>query len=156
MSDDYRELRDSMFILATMDQFELKNALMDNNGTASKEFSSLLRMALFSKDLVIPPEAELAESSQETSPAGIVDIPKPRSAKRLQKMRRKLAMAIRARRHKAVVPLFISTLWFLFAVGLGILGGMFRCVPNCLRIRPLNDCQISVYLLMADTIFPLA
>lgn len=97
----YKELRDSLYILSAMNQFSLRPDLMLEKGIhvdeSRKELMGLLRMALFSKDIVIP-----------------------HHGRALQDMRTRIAGDLRSRRRRAVVPIFISTAWFLFAIALGI------------------------------------
>lgn len=89
---DFASIRDSFYILTTMNQFT-----MNPQASMRKESEGLLRIALFSKDLRL-----------HGTPSS------------LKETRQKLAQELREGRKRGVVPVFISTMWFLFALGLSI------------------------------------
>ncbi|KAF1839412.1 hypothetical protein BDW02DRAFT_151108 [Decorospora gaudefroyi] len=92
---DFGSMRDSMYLLLVMNQYTLKSTAMAKE--LQKEAEGLLRIALFSKDLVL------------------TDTAKP-----LYEMRTILARELREMRRRGVVPVFVSTMWFLFAFALSI------------------------------------
>ena len=94
---DFASIRDSFYILMTMNQFT-----MNPQASVRKESEGLLRIALFSKDLRLH---GTTSSLKET--------------------RQKLAQELREGRKRGVVPVFISTMWFLFALGLSIQSGTY-------------------------------
>ena len=94
---DFASIRDSFYILTTMNQFT-----MNPQASMRKESEGLLRIALFSKDLRL-----------HGTPLS------------LKETRQKLAQELREGRKRGVVPVFISTMWFLFALGLSIQSGMY-------------------------------
>jgi len=94
---DFASIRDSFYILTTMNQFT-----MNPQASMRKESEGLLRIALFSKDLRLH---DTPSSLKET--------------------RQKLAQELREGRKRGVVPVFISTMWFLFALGLSIQSGTY-------------------------------
>lgn len=89
---DFASMRDSFYILMDLNQYKMKPII-----SLTKEGEGLLRIMLFSKDL------ELIGSR-----------------KTLTQLRRKLAQELRSTRRRGVVPVFISTLWFLFSLGISI------------------------------------
>jgi hypothetical protein len=91
---NFADLRDSFYLLMNFNQYKLKPLI-----SMTKEAEGLLRIALFSKDLKL---------------LGM--------DKTLNQMRRKLAATLRSNRRKGTVPVFISTLWFLFSVGISVEG----------------------------------
>lgn len=97
--DEYSEfasMRDSFYILMNLNQYKMKPVI-----SMTREAEGLLRIALFSKDLTL------------------VGTCKTLSQKRL-----KLAHDLRSNRRKGVVPIFLSTLWFILALGVSIEAGM--------------------------------
>ena len=108
---DFGSIRDSMYLLLVMNQYTLKSTAMSKN--LQKEAECLLRIALFSKDLILTD-----------------------TDKTLRQMRRILAQEVRETRRRGTVPgnrsdllrlhpltivlVFVSILWFLFAFALSI------------------------------------
>jgi hypothetical protein len=90
---DFGSMRDSMYLLLVMNQYTLKPAAV----LREKEAEGLLRIVLFSKDLVLTD-----------------------TDKSLRQMRRILAREVREMRRRGAVPAFVSTMWFLFAFALSI------------------------------------
>lgn len=89
---DFGSIRDSSYILMTMNQYTMKKQAVQK-----KEAEGLLRIALFSKDL------QLRGSSRK-----------------LNQFRQDLAQEMREARKRGAVPVFISTMWFLFSLGISI------------------------------------
>ncbi|KAF1985317.1 hypothetical protein K402DRAFT_304625, partial [Aulographum hederae CBS 113979] len=89
---DFGCMRDSFYILMNINQYRMKPLV-----SLTKEAEGLLRIMLFSKDLRL---------------VG--------THKSLRHMRRKLARELRSNRRRGVVPVFISTLWFLFSLAISI------------------------------------
>ena len=92
---EFSSIRDSFFILMNLNQYKMKPVI-----SMTKEAEGLLRIALFSEDLTL---------------LG--------SKKTLSALRAKLARDLRSNRRRGVVPIFISTLWFLLALGISIEAG---------------------------------
>jgi hypothetical protein len=92
---DFADLRDSFYLLMNFNQYKMKPLI-----SMTKECEGLLRICLFSKNLKI-------KGTNKT----------------LTEMRRKLAKSLRSNRRRGVVPVFISTLWFIFSVGISIESG---------------------------------
>lgn len=90
---DFGSMRDSMYLLLAMNQYTMKPTAM----LREKEAEGLLRIVLFSKDL------KLTDTD-----------------KTLRQMRRILARELREMRRRGAVPVFVSTMWFLFAFALSI------------------------------------
>ncbi|KAF2634402.1 hypothetical protein P280DRAFT_413855 [Massarina eburnea CBS 473.64] len=90
---DFGSMRDSMYLLLAMNQYSMKA----ETAVYKKETEGLLRIVLFSKDL------ELTDTD-----------------KSLRQMRRILARELREMRRRGAVPVFVSTMWFLFAFALSI------------------------------------
>lgn len=90
---DFSSMRDSMYLLLAMNQYTMKPTAM----LREKEAEGLLRIVLFSKDL------ELIHTSNT-----------------LRQMRRIVARELREMRRRGAVPVFVSTMWFLFAFALSI------------------------------------
>ena len=95
-NSNFADIRDSFYLLMNFNQYELKPLI-----SMTKEAEGLLRICLFSKDLKL---------------VG--------TDKTINQVRRKLARTLRSNRRRGVVPVFISTLWFLLAVGISIDSGM--------------------------------
>lgn len=88
---NFSSMRDSMYILTNMNQYTMKSV------SSTKEAEGLLRIVLFSKDLqLVGTEMSLA------------------------RVRHELARSLRNGRRKGVVPVFISTAWFLFSLAISI------------------------------------
>ncbi|KAF2141988.1 uncharacterized protein K452DRAFT_24394 [Aplosporella prunicola CBS 121167] len=92
---DFSSIRDSFYILMAMNQFTMRRSQALN-----KEAEGLLRIVLFSKDL------QLKDKGQ--------------SGKFLNERRQELAQKFRAGRKRGVVPVYVSTMWFLFSLALSI------------------------------------
>src|ERR1700759_5080740 len=92
---NFADVRDSFYLLMNFNQYELKPLI-----SMTKEAEGLLRICLFSKDFKL---------------VG--------TDKTINQVRRKLARTLRSNRRRGVVPVFISTLWFLLAVGISIDSG---------------------------------
>jgi hypothetical protein len=92
---DFACIRDSFYLLMNLNQYKMKPVI-----SMTREAEGLLRIVLFSKDL------ELLGSN-----------------KTLRELRRKLAQDLRSNRRRGVVPVFISTLWFMFSLGISIQSG---------------------------------
>ncbi|KAH9881783.1 hypothetical protein J1614_000954 [Plenodomus biglobosus] len=90
---DFGSMRDSMYLLLVMNQYSIKSTA----ALSGKEAEGLLRIVLFSKDL------KLTDTD-----------------KTLRQMRRILARELREMRRRGVVPVFVSTMWFIFAFALSI------------------------------------
>jgi hypothetical protein len=99
---DLSSIRDSLFILMNMNQY-----IMKPMASMTKEAEGLLRIVLFSKDLRL---------------LG--------THKTLKEVRRELAHMLRERRRRGVVPVFISTGWFLFSLAISIQGAFGQLGQN--------------------------
>ncbi|TLD29614.1 hypothetical protein E2P81_ATG05908 [Venturia nashicola] len=91
-NSDFASMRDSFYLLMNINQYGMKPGI-----SLTKEAEGLLRIMLFGKDLRL---------------LG--------SKKSLDTARRKLVQELRSNRRRGVVPVFISTLWFLFSLGISI------------------------------------
>lgn len=100
-AENFNNIRDSFYILMAMNQFAVRPLPYDK-----KEAEGLLRIALFSKDLRLI-EYEGKHQIKQRNLAG---------------KRTDLAEALRKRRRRGVVPVFVSTMWFMFSLGLSIQG----------------------------------
>ncbi|QDS77203.1 hypothetical protein FKW77_002639 [Venturia effusa] len=89
---DFASIRDSFYLLMNINQYGMKPGI-----SLTKEAEGLLRIMLFGKDLRL---------------LG--------SKKSLNTARRKLVQELRSNRRRGVVPVFLSTLWFLFSLGISI------------------------------------
>jgi hypothetical protein len=94
---EYASIRDSFYILLNLNQYKMKPVI-----SMTKEAEGLLRIVLFSQDLRLPG-----------------------TGKTLSQMRLRLAKDLRSNRRRGVVPIFISTLWFIIALGMTIEAGKF-------------------------------
>ncbi|KXL48574.1 hypothetical protein M433DRAFT_56739 [Acidomyces richmondensis BFW] len=103
---DFASMRDSLYLLSTMNQYSINPDVLRTNRHDSKPAEGLLRMVLFSKDLRL---LKRQRTAYELEPPD-----------ELNTMRQKLAQQLRESRRKGVVPVFISTLWFLFAMAISI------------------------------------
>ena len=92
---DFSDIRDSFYILMNMNQYS-----MGYMAAFKKESEGLLRVALFSKAL------SLIDTTQS-----------------LREVRHELAEQMRSSRKKGAVPVFISTMWFLFSLCISIQQG---------------------------------
>lgn len=97
---DFADVRDSFYILMNVNQYKMKKVI-----SMTREAEGLLRIMLFSKDLKL---------------IG--------TRKTLRQMRRKLAYDLRTNRRRGVVPVFVSTLWFVVSLGISIEAGRYRCI----------------------------
>jgi hypothetical protein len=98
VESEFASMRDSFYILMNLNQYKMKPVI-----SMTREAEGLLRILLFSKELKL------------------VD-----RKKTLSQMRYRLAQDMRSSRRRGVVPIFISTLWFLFALGISIEAGRHR------------------------------
>ncbi|KAF2630322.1 hypothetical protein BU25DRAFT_362432 [Macroventuria anomochaeta] len=89
---EFASMRDSFYILMNLNQYKMKPVI-----SMTREAEGLLRIALFSKELKL------------------IGTHKTLSQKRL-----KLAHDLRSNRRKGVVPIFLSTLWFILALGISV------------------------------------
>lgn len=100
VDSEFASMRDSFYILMNLNQYKMKPVI-----SMTREAEGLLRIALFSTSL------------------------QPISRKKsLSQMRYRLAQELRSNRRRGVVPIFISTLWFVFALGISVEAGMFILV----------------------------
>jgi hypothetical protein len=134
-NENFLSIRDSFYLLMTMNQYTMKEHVLQK-----KEAEGLLRIALFSKDLRllkpgVDPDSEIYRAylrRADPNPQlyweepGQVPIGPSRSEEdlesvdKLNQLRQSLASELRAKRRRGVVPVFISTLWFVFSLGLSI------------------------------------
>ncbi|KAF2150485.1 hypothetical protein K461DRAFT_308399 [Myriangium duriaei CBS 260.36] len=103
---NFYEIRDPFYILQAMNQFGLR--LLKRRNQPESEYSAtaaegLLRIALFSQDLELQTHCTCSRHSRT-----------------LLEARSKLAQKLRNRRKRGIIPVFISTFWFLFALALSI------------------------------------
>lgn len=126
----YRDVRDSLYILSAMNQWVMDLEVKDADGKPilldKQAVEQLLRMALFSSDIRLRnPFSEHGISEHVYHHLDLGDVKLP--DKRLRDLRRKIADNLRQHRRRGVVPVFISTLWFIFALALSIQGafGLF-------------------------------
>jgi len=119
---DYADLRDSFYLLMNFNQYKMKPLV-----SMTKEAEGLLRICLFSKSLKL-------KGTNKT----------------LTEMRRKLARSLRSNRRRGVVPVFISTLWFLFSVGISIESGIvvFQMLKDWSNIYKLSVSLVTMPKLM--------
>ena len=101
---DYASIRDSFYLLMNLTQYKMKRVI-----SMTREAEGLLRIMLFSKDLRLV-------GTKRT----------------LSQMRRKLAYDLRCNRRRGVIPVFISTLWFVVSLGISIEAGKYSF--SCLMI----------------------
>lgn len=94
-NSEFRQLRDSFYILSVMNQYVINPAI--DRISAEK----ILRIALFENNLRLP-----------------------NTTKTLTRRREKLAGSLRSGRKRGVVPVFISTLWFLLSLAISIHSGI--------------------------------
>jgi hypothetical protein len=119
--ENFLSIRDSFYLLITMNQYTMKDTVRQK-----KEAEGLLRIALFSKDLrLLKPGCKPEKVTYRTSLANTLTIqangqPRLESKEELERLRQALARELRLKRRRGVVPVFISTLWFVFSLGLSI------------------------------------
>lgn len=99
---EFSSMRDSFYILMNLNQYKMKPII-----SMTREAEGLLRIAMFSENL------------------NLVGTHKTLSQKRL-----KLAHDLRNKRRKGVVPIFLSTLWFILALGISIEAGTSLLSPR--------------------------
>lgn len=92
---DFANMRDSMLILSVMNQYSTRFR------TCGQAAEKLLRIALFSNSLQLSSVADENRTS-------------------LVMRRRKLATTLRNGRKRGIVPVFITVMWFLFALAISI------------------------------------
>ncbi len=95
-NSNFASVRDSFYLLTSMNQFTMRY-----QASLKREAEGLLRVTLFSKDLRLL-------NTRET----------------LSEHRTELARVLRVFRKRMVVPAFISTMWFWFAMGISIQTGI--------------------------------
>ena len=95
-NSDFAHFRDSFYILTAMNQYSMKA-----KESLKKEAEGLLRIALFTKVL-----------KMRRSDHSLVEF--------MPQMRQELAQELRESRRRGAVPVFISTAWFLFSLGISI------------------------------------
>ena len=100
-TEDFNNIRDSFYILTAMNQFAVKPLPYEK-----QEAEGLLRIVLFSKDLRLIEYEGKHQIKQRNLAAKRAD----------------LAEALRKRRRRGVVPVFVSTMWFIFSLALSIQG----------------------------------
>jgi hypothetical protein len=98
-TEDFNNIRDSFYILMAMNQFAVRPLKY-----MKREAEGLLRIVLFSKDLRLIEYEGKTRTKQQN----------------LASKRTDLAEALRRRRRRGVVPVFVSTMWFLFSLALSI------------------------------------
>lgn len=98
ITSDFSQIRDSLYILASMNQFSFNSEL----NTHRREAETLLRIALFSRGLRSPGTTDRFLPTRRTE-----------VAERLRKFRK-----------RGVVPVYISTMWFLFSLAISIQAAM--------------------------------
>jgi hypothetical protein len=97
---EFASMRDSFYILMNLNQYKMKPVI-----SMAREAEGLLRIVLFSQDLKLVGKK-----------------------KTLSQMRHRLAKDLRSNRRRGVVPIFISTLWFILALAISIEAG--RCLVH--------------------------
>lgn len=97
IDSEFRRMRDSFYILGVMNQYAVNPRM--NEISAER----LLRIALFDNDLQLPDQRK-----------GLVE------------RRARLALLLRKDRRTGVVPIFISTLWFILSLAISIHAGVFK------------------------------
>lgn len=97
---DFGRMRDSLFILVSMNQFAV-NAKIAKRREAAE---TLLRIALFSKGLHRP--QRIARRNDNDGSFMLV--------------RENLALNLRRFRRRGIVPVCVSTMWFLFALAISV------------------------------------
>lgn len=102
---EFANMRDSMLILSVMNQYSTRFT------TCGKAAEKLLRIALFSNSLQL---SSVADENRRS----------------LVMRRRKLATTLRSGRRRGIVPVFITVMWFLFALGISIQGAFGHLGTN--------------------------
>ncbi|KAI4134825.1 MAG: hypothetical protein LQ347_001205 [Umbilicaria vellea] len=102
---EFANMRDSMLILSVMNQYSTRFT------TCGPAAEKLLRIGLFSNSLQLSSVAGENRSS-------------------LVMRRRKLATTLRNGRRRGIVPVFITVMWFLFALGISIQGAFGHLGTN--------------------------
>ncbi|KAL5115109.1 hypothetical protein ACEQ8H_007024 [Pleosporales sp. CAS-2024a] len=125
---DFGSMRDSMYLLLVMNQYALNSDAVQHK---KKGAECLLRIALFSRDL------------------GLTD---PNIS--LRDMRRNLARELREMRRRGAVPVFVSTLWFLFAFALSVEGAFNQLGKNTTAHDLALGCLLAWFpiLIMASIV----
>lgn len=110
LESDFGSMRDSMYLLLAMNQYTLKDEVV----SSSKEAEGLLRIVLFSKDLKLTDTKKTLRQMRRIL------------ARELREMRRRGAVPGKSCKslvtHLLTFPVFVSTMWFLFAFALSIQG----------------------------------
>lgn len=132
-SSNFGKIRDSFYLLMTMNQYTMRSETRQK-----KEAEGLLRIVLFSKDLRLlkrglKPLGTLRDGFFATPgwnrnspfalepPIGTVHSDEDlEDVGCLNQLRQEMAADMRAARRRGVVPVYISTMWFLFSLGLSI------------------------------------
>ena len=94
---NYGSIRDSFYLLQAMNQYTMQPSVRQK-----KQAEGLLRIVLFSKDLQLLKSSNLDSGND------------------LNSLRQQLAKEMRDGRKRGVVPVYISTGWFLFSLALSI------------------------------------
>ena len=119
--EDFLSIRDSFYLLITMNQYTMKDTVRQQ-----KQAEGLLRIALFSKELrLLKPKCLPEKFTYHTPLANSLRFQangqsRLESKEELNRLRQSLARELRLKRRRGVVPVFISTLWFVFSLGLSI------------------------------------
>jgi hypothetical protein len=109
IDSEFASMRDSFYILMNLNQYKMKPVI-----SMSREAEGLLRIVLFNGDLKLVGKK-----------------------KTLSQMRYRLAQDLRSNRRRGVVPIFISTLWFLVALGISIEAGTFLKLTSAISLTYL-------------------
>lgn len=124
---DFASIRDSFYILMNMNQYTMNPGVFRNQ----KDAERLLRIVLFSKHLPL----------EGKSPGGS-----------LNKKRQNLARYLRKSRRRGVVPVFISTMWFLFSLAISIQAGEFSSSLPASRSLSARQERHLTHLYQVDTV----
>lgn len=128
-SSHFSTIRDSFYLLSVMNQYTMRTSVR-----RKKEAEGLLRIVLFSKDLRLlrrkpdpnqpgskdVPESEDREVDENSRGGSLRSGTQFESPASLNNERQRLAKELRAWRRRAVVPVYISTAWFLFSLAISI------------------------------------
>ena len=98
---EFRDLRDSLYLLSIMNQYAVSREIPQ-----SESWEKLVRVVVFSGSLRL------------------------QTGKLLIAKRRKLVRNARRYRRRGVIPLFISLVWYMFALGISINGGKKHLYSN--------------------------
>ncbi|KAF1984168.1 hypothetical protein K402DRAFT_359520 [Aulographum hederae CBS 113979] len=93
---DWARMRDSFYVLSNMNQYTM-NIKPAGEEKHQKAAEAILRIVLFSRDLKLKGTHEKLQDARET-----------------------LASRLREGRKRGVVPVFISTMWFIFSLAISI------------------------------------